>query len=100
MKRRFNDFVLILSPALFCCKDIEPIKLKDPRTVFLGASVETAQSNCQIIDAGQCKYYKEDQTFPIGGFTPKGMCVSAYMAVIHDSQAMRYGATLPWQKDG
>ena len=42
----------------------------------------------KIIDAGQCKHYKEGQAFSIGGFTPKGMCVSAYMAVIRDAQAM------------
>jgi len=54
----------------------------------------------KIIDAGQCKHYREGQAFSIGGFTPKGMCVSAYMAVIRDAQAMRYGATLPWEKAG
>lgn len=54
----------------------------------------------KIIDAGTCRYYMQGQSFTIGGFTPKGMCVSAYMAVIRDAQAMRYGAKLPWEKDG
>ena len=54
----------------------------------------------KIIDAGKCRYYKQGQSFTIGGFTPKGMCVSAYMAVIRDAQAMRYGAKMPWEKDG
>jgi len=54
----------------------------------------------EIIDAGKCRYYKQGQSFTIGGFTPKGMCVSAYMAVIRDAQSMRYGAILPWEKDG
>ena len=52
----------------------------------------------KIIDAGKCRYYKQGQSFTIGGFTPKGMCVSAYMAVIRDAQAMRYGAKMPWEK--
>ena len=42
----------------------------------------------KIIDAGKCRYYKQGQSFTIGGFTPKGMCVSAYLAVIRDAQAM------------
>lgn len=54
----------------------------------------------KIVKSGQCKYYKDGQSFVIGGFTPSGMCVSAYMAVIRDAQAIRYGAVLPWQKDG
>lgn len=36
----------------------------------------------KIVDAGKCRYYKQGQSFTIGGFTPQGMCVSAYMAVI------------------
>jgi len=54
----------------------------------------------RVIDAGTCRYYKAGQSFSIGGFTPQGMCVSAYLAVIRDAQAMRYGARLPWEKDG
>lgn len=49
----------------------------------------------KIIDAGKCRYYMQDQSFTIGGFTPQGMCVIACMAVIRDAQAMIYGAKLP-----
>jgi len=54
----------------------------------------------RIVKSGQCRYYKDGQSFVIGGFTPAGMCSSAYLAVIRDAQAMRYGAVLPWQNDG
>lgn len=53
-----------------------------------------------VIDPGKCRHYQKDRTFVLGGFTPKGVCDSAYAALSRDAQALRYGGTLPWQKDG
>ncbi len=53
-----------------------------------------------VVKAGDCRYYKEGNNFEIGGFTPAGICNSAFLAIIRDAQAMRYGAKLPWEKDG
>lgn len=52
----------------------------------------------RIIDAGTCRYYHKGTAFILGGFTPKGLCDSAYFVLSKDAQTMRYGGKLPWQK--
>ncbi|MDR4508063.1 MAG: TIGR04076 family protein [Candidatus Brocadiaceae bacterium] len=50
-----------------------------------------------VIKKGTCSYYKEGDSFPLTGFTPKGLCDSAYAVLSRDALALRYGAALPWQ---
>lgn len=50
-----------------------------------------------VVKQGSCNYYKEGDSFPLSGFTPKGLCDSAYAVLSRDSLALRYGANLPWQ---
>ena len=52
-----------------------------------------------VVRRGDCKYYKEGTSFKLTGFTPKGVCDSAYAALSRDAHALRYGATIPWQDD-
>jgi uncharacterized repeat protein (TIGR04076 family) len=54
----------------------------------------------RVVAPGHCPHYNEGQEFRQGGFTPKGVCDSAYVALSRDAQTMRCGGTLPWQKDG
>jgi uncharacterized repeat protein (TIGR04076 family) len=54
----------------------------------------------EIIDAGKCRFYKTGRKFILGGFTPSGLCHSAYMALAPDAQTMRFGGSIPWAKDG
>lgn len=54
----------------------------------------------RVVDAGNCRYYEEGRRFRLGGFTPKGVCDSAYLVLARDAQTMRCGGKLPWQKDG
>jgi uncharacterized repeat protein (TIGR04076 family) len=54
----------------------------------------------EIIDAGKCRFYKTGRKFILGGFTPAGLCHSAYMALAPDAQTMRFGGKIPWAKDG
>jgi uncharacterized repeat protein (TIGR04076 family) len=48
---------------------------------------------------GSCAYYKKGLTFQLTGFTPNGLCDSAYAVISRDALALRYGADLPWKKD-
>lgn len=32
----------------------------------------------KVLDPGECRYYRAGQEFALGGFTPKGLCDSAY----------------------
>ena len=50
-----------------------------------------------VVKKGSCNYSKEGDTFPLTGFTPKGLCDSAYAVLSRDALALRYGAKLPWQ---
>ena len=54
----------------------------------------------RVVETGQCRYYREGQTFRLGGFTPAGLCDSAYAVLSRDARVMRYGGKLPWQEDG
>lgn len=54
----------------------------------------------RIVDPGECRYYDAHREFVLDGFTPKGICDSAYTVLSRDAQTMRYGGSLPWQKDG
>jgi uncharacterized repeat protein (TIGR04076 family) len=54
----------------------------------------------RVVEAGTCRYYKKGRTFVLTGFTPKGVCDSAYAALSRDAQTLRYGGTLPWQNQG
>jgi uncharacterized repeat protein (TIGR04076 family) len=54
----------------------------------------------RVVEAGNCRYYKKNDQFRLTGFTPKGVCDSAYNVLSRDAQAMRYGAELPWEHDG
>lgn len=54
----------------------------------------------KVLNPGQCRYYRAGQEFFLGGFTPKGLCDSAYAALSRDAQTLAYGGTLPWQKGG
>ena len=54
----------------------------------------------RVIEAGDCRYYRQGQEFILNGFTPKGVCDSAYQVLSRDAQTMRYGGKLPWQKEG
>jgi len=49
---------------------------------------------------GDCRYYKKGRSFVLGGFTPKGVCDSAYAALSRDAQTLRCGGQLPWQRNG
>lgn len=53
-----------------------------------------------IVEAGCCRYYQKGQTFILTGFTPQGICDSAYLVLSRDAQTMRYGGKLPWEKSG
>lgn len=54
----------------------------------------------KVIDPGQCRYYEKGVTFSLTGFTPEGVCDSAYAALSRDAQTLRYGGKLPWQRNG
>ena len=54
----------------------------------------------EVIERGQCRYFQKGQRFALGGFTPAGLCASAYAALARDAETMRYGGTLPWARDG
>lgn len=54
----------------------------------------------KVLDPGECRYYRAGQEFVLGGFTPKGLCDSAYPVLSRDAQTMAYGGALPWQNDG
>jgi len=54
----------------------------------------------RVVDAGSCRYYRTGQEFVLTGFTPKGVCDSAYAVLSRDAQTMRCGGTIPWGKDG
>lgn len=54
----------------------------------------------KVLNPGQCRYYHAGQEFLLGGFTPKGLCDSAYVVLSRDAQTLAYGGTLPWQKAG
>ncbi len=38
----------------------------------------------KILDSGQCRYYRVGQEFILGGFTPNGLCDSAYAVLSRD----------------
>ncbi|MBM4025106.1 MAG: TIGR04076 family protein [Planctomycetes bacterium] len=54
----------------------------------------------EVVEPGQCRYFRKGQRFPLGGFTPAGLCASAYAVLARDAQTMRYGGTLPWATQG
>lgn len=54
----------------------------------------------KVLDPGRCRYYRAGQEFSLGGFTPKGLCDSAYAVLSRDVQTMAYGGILPWHNDG
>jgi len=54
----------------------------------------------EVIEPGQCRYFHKGQRFTLGGFTPAGLCASAYNVLSRDAQTMRYGGTLPWARQG
>ena len=54
----------------------------------------------EMVDAGHCPYYQKGRKFILCGFTPAGVCDSAYAVLSRDAQTLRYGGKLPWQKDG
>ena len=55
--------------------------------------------SAKLIKKGSCPYYEEGLTFQLTGFTPNGLCDSAYAVISRDTLALRYGADLPWKKD-
>ncbi|MBI5725986.1 MAG: TIGR04076 family protein [Planctomycetes bacterium] len=54
----------------------------------------------KVLDPGQCRHYRSGQEFVLSGFTPKGLCDSAYSVLSRDAQTLAYGGSLPWQKEG
>jgi dissimilatory sulfite reductase (desulfoviridin) alpha/beta subunit len=54
----------------------------------------------RVVERGDCRYYDAGTEFTLTGFTPKGICDSAYAVLSRDAQTMRYGGALPWQRDG
>jgi uncharacterized repeat protein (TIGR04076 family) len=69
----------------------------------LAASEDTVKRcgvMAKVVDPGQCRYYSTGATFSLTGFTPKGVCDSAYAALSRDAQTLRYGGRLPWQRNG
>jgi dissimilatory sulfite reductase (desulfoviridin) alpha/beta subunit len=54
----------------------------------------------EVVEPGQCRYFRQGQRFALDGFTPAGLCASAYAALARDAQTMRCGGTLPWAKQG
>ena len=54
----------------------------------------------RVVDPGHCRYYTEGQTFRLGGFTPKGVCDSAYAVLSRDAQTLRHGGHPPWADAG
>jgi len=50
-----------------------------------------------IVESGTCRFYKNGTSFELNGFTPKGVCDSAYAVLSRDAYALRYGADIPWQ---
>ncbi len=54
----------------------------------------------EIVDAGDCRYFKKGTKFVLGGFTPAGLCDSAYIVLSRDARVLRYGGALPWAKEG
>lgn len=54
----------------------------------------------EVVEPGHCRYFQPGQRFTLGGFTPAGLCASAYTALCGDAQTMRCGGTLPWAREG
>lgn len=52
----------------------------------------------EVVEPGQCQYFYKGQRFMLGGFTPAGLCASAYAVLARDAQTMRCGGTLPWAR--
>lgn len=50
-----------------------------------------------VVKRGTCRYYREGTSFELSGFTPKGICDSAYAVLSRDAYALAYGAKIPWQ---
>jgi len=50
-----------------------------------------------VVKRGTCRYYREGTSFELTGFTPKGICDSAYAVLSRDAYALAYGANIPWQ---
>ncbi|MFQ5965376.1 MAG: TIGR04076 family protein [Candidatus Scalinduaceae bacterium] len=55
--------------------------------------------SAKLIKRGCCPYYEEGTKYQLTGFTPDGLCDSAYAVISRDALALRYGADLPWMKD-
>lgn len=53
-----------------------------------------------VVKNGNCRFYKVNDSFVLTGFTPRGICDSAYNAISKDAVVMAYGGKLPWEKDG
>jgi dissimilatory sulfite reductase (desulfoviridin) alpha/beta subunit len=53
-----------------------------------------------VVEPGACRYYRQGRQFLLSGFTPPGICDSAYAVLSRDAQTMAYGGALPWGKDG
>lgn len=53
-----------------------------------------------VVHPGNCRYYEKGKSFVLGGFTVAGICESAYAVLSRDSQTLRYGGKLPWEKKG
>ncbi|MDY0308014.1 MAG: 4Fe-4S binding protein [Desulfovibrionaceae bacterium] len=54
----------------------------------------------RVREAGQCRYYRAGREFVLNGFTPNGLCDSAYAALSRDAQTLAYGGALPWAAGG
>jgi uncharacterized repeat protein (TIGR04076 family) len=55
--------------------------------------------SAKLIKKGSCPYHKEGLTFQLTGFTPNGLCDSAYAVISRDALALRYGVqTFPGRK--
>ena len=53
-----------------------------------------------VVDPGERRHYKKGRSSVLRGFTPRGVCDSAYAVLSRDAQTLRCGGTLPWQKGG
>ncbi len=47
--------------------------------------------SAKLIKKGSCPYYEEGLTFQLTGFTPNGLCDSAYAVISRDELALRLG---------
>lgn len=41
-----------------------------------------------VVEPGQCEYYKAGRSFALNGFTPQGLCDSAYAVLSRDAQVL------------